>query len=155
MELLEDEAYLVAPDGREVLGVEAGDLFAVQNDGAVGGLVHASHNVQHGGLAGAGRAHDGDPLALLHREVDVLQGLDRAVDHGDVLEFENVLFHVRSPCYSPRRTREGSTSVARITGMSDASTVTAREAAMVRRTSGMESPTLRPNTLRLTAWAKK
>ena len=63
MELLEDEADSFGAEAGERGAAEGRGFGAVDADGAAGGLIETTENVEQRGLAGAGRAHDGDPLA--------------------------------------------------------------------------------------------
>ena len=54
-------------------------------------VVEDSENVEEGGLAGAGRAHDGDELALVHAQVNALEHMERlsvVVGLVDSLDFD-------------------------------------------------------------------
>ena len=102
MELLEDQADLVAADLGQVRGALAADVGAVEDDAAFRGRVHAADDVQHRRLAGAGRPHDGQPLAFVHRQVDMREGVQVAVDLGNIFQFENL-----TQFYSPLSTIAG------------------------------------------------
>ena len=67
VEALEDEADLAVADGGECVGVEGGDVDAVEAGRAAGRAVEAAEHVHQGGLAGAAGAHDGDELARHRR----------------------------------------------------------------------------------------
>ena len=55
---------------------QAADVLAVELDRAAVGAQHAEHAVEERGLAGAVRADEPDPLALVDLEVDVVEGDD-------------------------------------------------------------------------------
>ena len=86
VELLEDEADGTAAHLGEFVGGQVGDVVPVEHDGALGSGVHGTDDVHEGGLAGAGGADDGDPLAARDFERDVVQGVQVAVDLGDAVE---------------------------------------------------------------------
>ena len=69
---LEDEADVVGPPvGQLGLG-EPGQLDALHQQGAFIRPVQAGDEIQQGGLAGAGRAHEGQEIAGLDVQGDVL-----------------------------------------------------------------------------------
>ena len=67
VEGLEDEADLAVADRGQLVVVHLRDHLAPQHVGAAAGRVQAAHDVHEGRLAGAGRPHDRDVLALLDR----------------------------------------------------------------------------------------
>ena len=73
---LEDEAEVAAADLGELVVVEAGDVAAAQEVLAAGGAVEAAQQVEHGALARARRAHDGDVFAGVEVDRDAPQGVD-------------------------------------------------------------------------------
>ena len=73
---LEDEAEVAAADLGELVVVEPGDVAAAQEVLAAGGAVEAAQQVEHGALARARRAHDGDVLAGVEVDRDAPQGVD-------------------------------------------------------------------------------
>ena len=74
VEALEDEADLGAAHSG-ALGVgEFGEVCAVDEDRAGGGVGEAAEDVEEGGLSGAGGADNGDELAGSDGEVDVAKG---------------------------------------------------------------------------------
>ncbi len=79
IEELEHEAGLVAPGQRPVLLVQRRDADAVDDDLAGCRQVQATEQLEHGRLARAGGAHDGDELALLDRERHASQRIDLAL----------------------------------------------------------------------------
>ena len=74
--ILEDHLDLVGDLAIQLLGDAAGDLLAVELDGAAAGGVHADDAAANGGFAGAGFAHDAEGLALVDIEADALHGLE-------------------------------------------------------------------------------
>ena len=58
-------------------GIEVAHVDAVQGHPALLHVVEAREQADDRGLAGPGRAHQGDALPRLHREVDVLQHPER------------------------------------------------------------------------------
>ena len=81
VEGLEDEADLPVADLGELVVVHLADVDAVELVLARGGRVQAADQVHQGGLARAGRAHDGHVLAALDVQRDVPQGVDRLGAH--------------------------------------------------------------------------
>ena len=64
-------------------------VLAVQPDISIVAAVHASKDVQQGGLACAGRPHDDAELALIHIEIQVVCGGD--LHTAGLVVFANVL----------------------------------------------------------------
>ena len=95
VELLEHEAEVLAAEGGHLALAHGGHVPPGEQHLAAGGRIESGEDVEQGGLAGAGLAHDGDELALVHGEIDVAQRLDavaaqaRGVDLFEVLDFEN------------------------------------------------------------------
>ena len=83
--LLEDEAQLLVPDGRQLTAVHLADVAAVQQIPAVGGHIQTADDVHAGGFAGAGLAHDGHELAFFDFHGDVVCSLYRGVTHLVIL----------------------------------------------------------------------
>ena len=92
VETLEDEAEFLVTQVGALVAVEAGDIDAIEQVAAGSGAVEAAQRVHEGGLAGAGRAHDGDEFAGVHFEADAADGVDLefavAVGFADVLELD-------------------------------------------------------------------
>ena len=128
MKLLEDQANLVAANLGQALVVLLGDVLAVKQDLAGGGTVHAADDVHQRGLAGAGGAHDGHPLPVVHLHAHIVQRVKATVDFGYIFQFKQA--HVYPP-YSPFNTRAGSISVALRMGIRQASPVTRTETMIV------------------------
>jgi hypothetical protein len=76
--VLEDEADVAPLDGEIV------DALAADVDVAGGGHFQAGDHAEHGGLAAAAGAEEGDQLAVLDGQVDVLDGDHVAEALGDV-----------------------------------------------------------------------
>ena len=76
IEALEDEADLGAAHFCAFGVGEFGEVGAVDEDGAGGGVGEAAEDVEEGGFSGAGGADDGDELAGFDGEVDVAKGGD-------------------------------------------------------------------------------
>ena len=85
-EVLEDDAHFAM----QVLDGVLAQIDAVEQDLAFGGVVEARDQLDHGGLALAVFADQGDALAGLDGEVEVLQhaALGAGIGEGDVAEFE-------------------------------------------------------------------
>ena len=79
-EILEHNAHLPADVG-DFPFRQAGNIHAVHDNLAGIGPLFAHDQFQEGAFARAGGAHDKDELALLHREVDVVEGLRAVVIH--------------------------------------------------------------------------
>ena len=99
--LLEDEADLLVADAAELRVRQLPDVGAVQEVVPPCGDVQAAQDVHHGGLAGAGLAHDGHEFPPLYGEGNPVQGPDLAfktlaVDLEDVLQF-NQICHISNP----------------------------------------------------------
>ena len=96
VELLKDEAEIVAAEGGAVGLADGREVFAVEQHLAGGRLVEPGEDIQERGLAGAGFAHDGDVFAVFHAEIDVFERLDRRaakarrVDLAQAVHFENL-----------------------------------------------------------------
>ena len=73
---LEDEADFAAAQHGHVVFVEAGDVFAVQQNVAGGRAVQAGQQTQQRAFAAARWSHDGDELAVLDLEIDSAQNVD-------------------------------------------------------------------------------
>src|SRR5689334_5258284 len=116
VKLLEDEADFFRAHAGEFGGAEPGHILAGQPDVAAAGPVETANQVHQGGFAGAGRAHNGQPLAghdgeghVVQRANDaaVLLGLGR-VELADVFQSNHG--------YSPRRIVAGCTLRSRAMG---------------------------------------
>lgn len=81
---LKDEAEVAIAGSGEVVVVEGGDVLAAEEVVARSGLIQAAEDVEEGGLAAAGGAHDADIFASIDVEADATQdvGLDIACDVG-------------------------------------------------------------------------
>ena len=67
--------------------------FAVQEELAFRGLVHAGQQVEHGGFAGAVRADQADELAGVDGHVEVGYGLQASEGDAEMLGLEDGLAH--------------------------------------------------------------
>ena len=76
VEELKNEADFVAAKAGEVIVGEGGDGLAVDADFARGGAIEAADQVEQGGFAGTGRAHNGNHFAAFDAEVDGVKGDD-------------------------------------------------------------------------------
>ena len=80
-----------------------GNLFPLDKDFAVGGLLHAEEHLHQGGLARPVLPHEGMDLALLHQEVHPLVGGDAVgVDLVDAPHLNDifVVLHPLSPSFA-------------------------------------------------------
>src|SRR5712691_915562 len=93
VEALEDEPDLSVPDAGHLVVAEAAHVLAIEDVGAALEGVEQAGDVEEGGLARAGGAHDGHELARTHaqRELRQRMGLDQigAVDLRDALHLQH------------------------------------------------------------------
>ena len=77
----------------QAVGVEGGDVLAVDHDAPAGRLLQAVDQAQQGALAGAGRADQAKHFTTFDAQVGALQGADLATIDGvrlvDVMEFDH------------------------------------------------------------------
>ena len=71
--------------GDELVGGDTADVLPLEGDGPGVAVEQAGDGFEDGGFPGAVCADEGDDLPLLHGEGDVLDGVDGAVIHIDVL----------------------------------------------------------------------
>ena len=76
IEVLEHKAQVIPAEGGNVLLPDGHDILSIQQYLAAGGFIQSRQNIQQGGLAGAGLAHDGHILPGLHRKVHLRQSMD-------------------------------------------------------------------------------
>jgi hypothetical protein len=104
----------VAPVGRNVP-----NRLAVEVDAARGRLLEAGHHAQGGGLSAPRRAEQGEELAALDRQVEVVDG-DRAAErlrHALEADRLSVLAHALSPPISTVSSSRRPSSRGRATAM--------------------------------------
>jgi hypothetical protein len=65
------------------------DLLAFEAHGAGGGVEDPRDDVEHRSLAGTVGADDGEHLAVLHAETDVVDGLHAAKAQRHLVDFEH------------------------------------------------------------------
>lgn len=65
MEELEDGPQAMPTQQGEAIGIQGGEVGAIESDGAVVGAIHAAEAVQQGGFAGAGGPGQGESLTTL------------------------------------------------------------------------------------------
>ena len=75
IEFLEHKAQMIPPEVGNVLFPDFGNVLIFQQHRAGGGLIQRRQNIQQGGFAGAGLAHDSHVLPLLQVEIHIPQGL--------------------------------------------------------------------------------
>ena len=80
---LEYEAEFASPEEGERIFVQAGNFFAVELNGAAGDGVETGEETEQGALAGTGRAHDGNELALRNVEINTAENVDGVRGGGD------------------------------------------------------------------------
>ena len=91
IEFLEHKPQM-CPAGRRPASIlrDFGQGLAVEQDLTGGGTIQGGQDVQQGGLAGAGLAHDGHIFSRFHREIHVAQGFYLvAAETGGVNFFAN------------------------------------------------------------------
>jgi hypothetical protein len=81
VEGLEDEAELAVAHRRARVGIEAGDVLAVEAIAPARRLVEQTEQVHEGRFARSRRAHDGDELAMADRHADTVEGAQRRAAH--------------------------------------------------------------------------
>ncbi|CAE7229328.1 bsn, partial [Symbiodinium necroappetens] len=79
---LEDVADVFGAPVRELGAGEPGDVLALDDERARGGRVDAGDEVEEGGLAGAGGAHEGEEVAALDAQVEAVEGADGVLALG-------------------------------------------------------------------------
>jgi hypothetical protein len=79
-----------------LVGREAGDVGTLEENLAASLLVEAHEGAQGGGLAGAVAADEGDDLALVDVEREVVQGLRLTVPGGESLDAEHASLSPRA-----------------------------------------------------------
>src|SRR5439155_10072752 len=99
VELLEHEPDPAGAQGGQCPVGQRGDVVAVDVDRAGGRPVERTDDVQHGRLAGPGRADDGDQFAVVDVEGGTGEGFDAArVDLADVAQGGD---HFGTPTFVP------------------------------------------------------
>ena len=78
---LENKADVIPAVGGELLFVIAGDVLPIQPHVALAHGIHAAQDVEDGGFAGAGGAHNDADFPLLHGKAGVFQGVDFHLAH--------------------------------------------------------------------------
>ncbi len=104
MKLLEDEADFFGAVADELRFGEFCEIGAIDDYSAGGKGVKAAEDVDEGGFAGAGRAHQGDPFAGFDGERERVDGAEGAVLLGKGFDLD-----LGGHCvvHSPRRTAAG------------------------------------------------
>ena len=89
-EVLEDDAHLTAQVGH-LAAAQVGNVLAQHRHLAGGGQLLAQDELEQRGFAGTGMAQQKDEFAVVHMEVDVLQGQASAlfVLFGHVFKINN------------------------------------------------------------------
>ena len=88
--------------GHDVVGREAAEVLAVEQDLAAARPDQPADRVERGALAGTVAADEGHDLALHDVERDALQGVDAAVEGVDVLDRQDGHgVSIRSPAATP------------------------------------------------------
>ena len=71
----EDKAYVLAPVADKASAGIGADVLTVHPDFSRRSGIHASENVEHGGLTGARRPDDDDEFAFLNGKIDAVAGV--------------------------------------------------------------------------------
>ena len=95
--VLEDHLHLAA-NGLQLTGGQLGDVLAVQNDLARGGVIDADNGAGAAALAAAGLPHQAEGPALAQGEAHIVHRVDDAAlacrkMFGQVLHLKDGLFH--------------------------------------------------------------
>ena len=96
VEILKHKAQVVPPESGHITGFYGGNVISFQQHLAGGGSVQGGQDVQKGGFAGAGLAHDGDEFALLHGEgngpqrLHLLPAEAGGVDLAQLVNLQNI-----------------------------------------------------------------
>ena len=79
MELLKDETNFFGAVADQLIFGEFGKIDIIDDHPAGGERVQPAKNIDQGGFAGAGRAHERHPFARLHAEADAVESAQRPV----------------------------------------------------------------------------
>ena len=145
IEFLEHEPDHVLAHVGELLGIQILKFAAFKHHGALGRRIHAADHVHQRGLAGTGRADDRQPFAFRHGQIQVVDGMQVAVDLGDVVKLKQDVFGAHD--YSSLKTMAGSIRVARRTGGMDATTAISMLNTSDARPNSQLKPMARSNTV--------
>ena len=145
VELLEHQSNHVFAHVGELLGVQILQSTAFKHDGALRRRIHAADHVHQRGLAGAGRADNRQPLPLRNGQAQVVDGVQVAVNLGNVVEFKQGMFGAHD--YSSLRTMAGSMRVARRTGGMEAMTAMSMLSISDAMPNSQLKPSARSNTV--------
>ena len=75
---------MLIPDLRQLVVVQGAHVLIFQQILAGGGQVQTAHQVHKRGLSGAGGAHNGDIIPLLHLKVHIFQHRHQVFSSGIV-----------------------------------------------------------------------
>ena len=75
-------------EARDLVRPHPGDVFALEQQPALGRVIYPAHQVEDRRLAGAVGADEGKDLAGLDRKADPIDGADAAEMHGEPLRLE-------------------------------------------------------------------
>ena len=145
VKLLEHESDHVLAHIGELAGVQILQSPAFKHDGTLRRRIHAADHVHQRGFAGTGRADNRQPLPLRNGQTQVVDGVQIAVNLGNVVEFQQHMFVVHD--YSSLKTMAGSIRVARRTGGMEAMTAIATESNSDPTQSSQLRPSARPKTV--------
>ena len=100
VEILKYEAQMIPAEGRHVGFFSFHNVFSLQQNLTGGGFVQRRQNVQKGGFAGTGLAHDGDEFALLHGKGDGAQRLHGLAAEAGGVDLTQIvdLQYIHSSC---------------------------------------------------------
>ena len=145
VKLLEHESDHVLAHIGELAGVQILQPAAFEHDGTLRRRIHAADHVHQRGFAGTGRADNRQPLPLRNGQTQVVDGVQIAVNLGNVVEFQQHMFVVHD--YSSLKTMAGSIRVARRTGGMEAMTAIATLSSSDPAPSSQSKPIARPKTV--------
>src|ERR1700730_1040559 len=129
VKLLEYKADFIRAVTRQFAFAQIADFEAVDNHASRAGMIEPAKYVDQRGLAGAGRAHDGNPLARFHIETHAIERADFAKALFELVDLD------QGRHYSPRRISAGRTRPRRRRGKAPASATPIVNAIVMGKTS--------------------
>lgn len=86
MKLLEDEANFFRAIANQFVFAEPAKVDVIDNNAAGREGIQSAENIDQSSLAGAGRAHEGDPFAGLNGEADTVESAEGSVLLGKAFD---------------------------------------------------------------------
>ena len=74
---------------QQLIGIHVGNVLAAELNGAAAGVHQSGHCLQNGALASAVGADEGNNLTLAHLKGNALDGMDGAVVHMHIFNFQH------------------------------------------------------------------